>query len=52
MNGIAGQLTAHQKGRLHYEILNNSGSVSVLECDGYYVPESKIRLLSPQLLLC
>jgi hypothetical protein len=51
MDGIAGQLVAHQKGRLRYEILNDAGSITVLECDGYYLPALKIRLFSPQILL-
>jgi hypothetical protein len=51
MDGIAGQLVAHQKGRLRYEILNNAGGVSILECEGYLLPGLKVRLFSPQLLL-
>jgi hypothetical protein len=51
MDGIAGQLIAHQKGRLQYEVLNDAGGITVLECDGYHLPELKIRLFSPQVLL-
>jgi hypothetical protein len=51
MDGIAGQLIAHQKGRLRYEILNDAGGISAIECDGYYLPALKIRLFSPQILL-
>jgi hypothetical protein len=51
MDGTAGQLVARQKGRLRYEVLNNAGGITVLECDGYHLPELKIRLFSPQILL-
>jgi hypothetical protein len=51
MDGIAGQLIAHQKGRLRYEVLNDTVGITVLECNGYHLPELKIRLFSPQVLL-
>jgi hypothetical protein len=51
LDGIAGQLVAHQKGRLQYEILNDAGGVTILECEGYHLPDLKIRLFSPQILL-
>jgi hypothetical protein len=51
LDGIAGQLIAHQRGRLRYEILNDAGGVTTLECEGYYLPGLKIRLFSPQILL-
>jgi hypothetical protein len=51
LDGIAGQLIAHQKGRLKYEILNDAGGITTLECEGYHLPGLKIRLFSPQILL-
>jgi hypothetical protein len=51
MDGITGQLVAHQKGRLQYEVLNDAGGITVLECDGYHLPELKIWLFSSQILL-
>jgi hypothetical protein len=51
MDGIAGQLVAHKRGRLRYEILNDTGGVSVIECEGYLLPGLKIRLFSPQVFL-
>ena len=42
MDGISGQLIAHQKGRLCYKMLNDAGNVSVLECDGFLLPSLKI----------
>jgi hypothetical protein len=42
MDGIAGQLIAHQKGRLRYEVLNDAGGITVLECNGYHLPKLKI----------
>jgi hypothetical protein len=51
MDGIAGQLVAHKKGRLWYEVLNDAGVVSIIEFDGYLLPDLKIRLFSPQVLL-
>jgi hypothetical protein len=35
VNGIAGQLIAHQKGCLQYKTRNDVGGVTVLKCDGY-----------------
>jgi hypothetical protein len=51
MDGIAGQLIAHQRGRLQYEILNDAGGVTILECNGYHLPDLKIWLFSPQVML-
>jgi hypothetical protein len=51
MDGIVGTLIAHQKGCLCYEIINNARGVTILECEGYHLPDLKIRLFSPQILL-
>jgi hypothetical protein len=42
MDGIASQLIVHQKGLLLYEILNDAGSITTLECHGYHLPDLKI----------
>jgi hypothetical protein len=49
MDGIAGKLVAYQQGRLRFEVLNDAGGVTTLECDGFYLPELQIRLFSPQI---
>jgi hypothetical protein len=51
MDGIAGQLIAHQQGRLQYKVLNDAGGVTILECNGFHLPDLKIRLFSPQAML-
>jgi hypothetical protein len=51
MDGIAGQLIAHQTGLLRYEILNDAGGITILECQGYHLPDLKICLFSPQVFL-
>jgi hypothetical protein len=51
MDGIIGQLIAHQEGRLPYKILNDAGGITTLECNGYHLPTIKIRLFSPQIFL-
>jgi hypothetical protein len=51
MEGIAGQLIAKQKGTIRYEVINDAGRISVLKCEGYYLPALKIRLFSPQTFL-
>ena len=48
MDGVAGQLKATHTGIVRYEVLNQQGSVSVLEAKAYYVPDLTCRLLSPQ----
>ena len=48
MDGIAGRLVSHQKGRVRYELLNDTGAVSILECEAYHLPDLKFRLFSPQ----
>ena len=48
MDGIAGSLVARQKGMVRYEVLNDKGDISILTCEGYYLPTLRVRLLSPQ----
>jgi hypothetical protein len=51
VDGIAGQLVIYQKCCLWYELLNDTSGVSVLECNGILLPDLKIHLFSPQILL-
>ena len=51
MDGIAGLLMSHQKGTVRYEVINDVGGLSVLECEAYYLPNLKFRLFSPQVYL-
>ena len=46
MDGIAGSLVARQKGMVRYEVLNDKGDVSIITCEGYYLPSLRVRLLS------
>jgi hypothetical protein len=48
MDRIAGMLTSFKKGRVRYEVINDNGGLSVLECEAYYLPALKFRLFSPQ----
>ena len=51
MDGVAGLLTSTQKGKVCYEVINDAGGLSVLECEAYYLPRLKFRLFSPQVYL-
>ena len=51
MEGIASQFLSKQKGTILYEVINDQGGISVLQCEGYYLPDLKIRLFSPQTFL-
>ena len=51
MDGIAGLLVSHQKGRVRYEVINDAGGLSVLECEAYLLPDLEFRLFSPQAYL-
>jgi hypothetical protein len=51
MDGIAGMLTSYKQGRVRYEVINDEGGLSVLECEAYYLPALKFRLFSPQVFL-
>ena len=51
MDGIAGMLTSHQKGRVRDEIINDASGLSVLQCEAYHLPSLKFRLFSPQVFL-
>ena len=33
---------------VRYEVLNDKGDVSIITCEGYYLPSLRVRLLSPQ----
>jgi hypothetical protein len=48
MEGIAGGLTVHQKGRVKYEVLTDDSDVHVIETSAYYMPDLPCRLFSPQ----
>ena len=48
MTGIAGTLEAHQKGRCKFDVVNDRGSITVLEGSAVYVPTLPCRLFCPQ----
>ena len=51
MNGISGLMVATQKGQVQYEVINDSGGLSILECDRYFLPDLKVRLLIPHIFI-
>ena len=51
LEDIARQFLAKQKGTIRYEVINNQGGISLLQCKGYYLPDLKIQLFSPQTFL-
>jgi Reverse transcriptase (RNA-dependent DNA polymerase) len=48
LDGIGGSLFATKRGRFRYEVINDDGKIEILEGTGYYMPELKCRLFSPQ----
>jgi hypothetical protein len=44
-------LTSYKKGCVRYEVINDSGGISVLSCEAYYLPTLKFCLFSPQVIL-
>ena len=51
MDGISGLLIATQKGRVRYEVINDAGGFSILECEGYFLPDIKVSLFSQQVFI-
>ena len=51
MEGIGGSLTATKEGKVRYEVINDSGEISVIETNAFYMPKLKCRLFSPQTYL-
>ena len=51
LEDIARQFLAKQKETIQYEVINNQGGISVLQCEGYYLSDLNIRLFSPQTFL-
>ena len=51
MDGIAGLMFATQKVRVRYEVINDSGGLSILECEGYLLPDIKVCLFRPQVFI-
>jgi hypothetical protein len=45
IDGIAGMLTSFKKGQVRYDVINDKGGLSVLECDAYFLPALKFRFL-------
>ena len=51
MYWISGLLFATQKGRVQYKVINDAGGLSTLECEGYFLPDFKVRLFIPQVFI-
>ena len=48
LEGIGGGLKATHKGIIRYEVVTDDGNIEVLRMEGYYMPDLKCRLFSPQ----
>ena len=48
MGGIGSTLEENHERTLHYEVINYSGKVSVLEGTDIFMPDLKCRILSPK----
>ena len=48
LEGIGGALKATHKGIIRYEVVTDDGNIEVLRMEGYYMPDLKCRLFSPQ----
>ena len=48
LEGIGGALKATHKGIIRYEVMTDDGTIEVLRMEGYYMPDLKCRLFSPQ----
>ena len=51
MDGITGLLVATQKGQVWYEVINDAGGLYILECEGYFLLDIKVRLFTPQVFI-
>ena len=51
LDGIAGSLTATQKGIIHHHVLTSDGSKATLDMEAMFMPGLSSRLISPQKLL-
>ena len=48
LEGIGGALKATHKGIIRYEVVTDDGNIEVLRMEGYYMPDLKCRIFSPQ----
>eukprot|EP00957_Ditylum_brightwellii_P200643 15295553-Ditylum_brightwellii.AAC.1 len=48
IKGVAKGLKVEGSGTVEYQFNADDGSVTVLQCEAYYVPDMHMRLLSPQ----
>ena len=44
-------IACQTKGTIRYEVINDQGGISVLQCEGYYLLDLKIRLFIPHTFL-
>ena len=51
MDGIAGLLISNQKGFIRYEVINDAGGFSILDYEGYFLPDIKVCLFIPQVFI-
>ena len=51
MYGIARLLVSTQNDRVRYKVINDAGGLSILECEGYLLPDLKVRLFIPQVFI-
>ena len=48
LEGIGSALKATHKGNIRFEVVTDDGNIEVLRMEGYYMPDLKCRLFSPQ----
>ena len=51
MDVIKGILVATQKGWVRYEVIIDAGGFSILECEGYFLTDIKVRLSIQQVYI-
>ena len=51
MDDIERLLVAIQKGRVQYKVNNDTGGFSILDCEGNFLPDIKVRLIIPQVFI-
>ena len=51
MDDIERLLVAIQKGRVQYKVNNDTGGFYILDCEGNFLPDIKVRLIIPQVFI-
>ena len=51
MDGIAALLVSNHKVLVQYEVIDDAGGLSILECEVYFLPDINVRPFSPQFFI-